>query len=66
MFFYLLLSLLTTARISAEVDKGAMEKLAAKIGPTFWSAPDKRLVRAITYTKGNGAVGSVWPAKREQ
>jgi hypothetical protein len=55
MFFYLLLStLLSTGGISAEVDKDALGKLTAKIGKTFWSAPDKRLVRATTYTKPPG------------
>jgi hypothetical protein len=55
MFFYLLSIWLSTGGISAEADKDALGKLAAKIGKTFWSAPDKRLVRATTYTKGKGA-----------
>jgi hypothetical protein len=51
-------TLLSARSISAEVDKDALGKLTAKLGNTFWSAPDKRLVRATTYKKGKDAVGS--------
>ena len=54
-----ILSLLPNAVVfSAEVDKEALTRLTAKIGHTFWSAPDKRLVRATTYKKGKDAAGS--------
>lgn len=49
---------LLSAGISADVDKDTLAKLTAKLGHTFWSAPDKRLVRATTYKKGKDAVGS--------
>jgi hypothetical protein len=54
----ILLSMLSVGGTSAEVDNDALGKLTAKIGQVFWSAPDKRLVRATIYTKGKGAVGS--------
>lgn len=56
--FFLILSALLSSGICAEVDKDALSKLTAKLGHTFWSAPDKRLVRATTYKKGKDAVGS--------
>jgi hypothetical protein len=56
--FSLVLSVLLSSGISAEVDKDALSKLTAKLGHTFWSAPDKRLVRATTYKKGGDAVDS--------
>ena len=33
----------------------ALTKLTARIGEKFWSAPEKRLVRATIYKKGNEA-----------
>jgi hypothetical protein len=33
----------------------ALRSLTNKIGTTFWSAPEKRLVRATTYQKGKNA-----------
>lgn len=44
--------------IPAEPDKDALKKLAAHIGKTFWSPPEKRLVRATTYQKGKDGSGS--------
>jgi hypothetical protein len=57
-FFVILFALLCAGGFSAEIDQDALAKLTAKIGHTFWSAPDKRLVRATTYTKGKDAVDS--------
>jgi hypothetical protein len=58
-FFILILStLLGAGGISAEANNEAIGKLAAKIGDTFWSGPDKRLVRATTYPKGKVGSGS--------
>jgi len=45
-------ALLSAKVISADVDKVALGKLVAHIGSAFWSAPEKRLVRATTYKKG--------------
>lgn len=56
--FFLTFSVLLSAGISADVDKSALTKLTSKLGHVFWSAPEKRLVRATTYKKGKGAVGS--------
>ena len=56
--FFLILSALLSSGLAAELDKDALAKLTAKLGHTFWSAPDKRLVRATTYKKGQDAVGS--------
>lgn len=56
-FFLILSAFLSAGGVSAEVDKDALGKLTARIGHTFWSAPDKRLVRATTYKKGNDAAG---------
>jgi len=44
--------------IPAEPDKDALKKLAAHIGKTFWSPPEKRLVRATTYPKVKDGSGS--------
>jgi hypothetical protein len=44
--------------IPSEPDKDALEKLAAHIGKTFWSPPEKRLVRATTYPKVKDGSGS--------
>jgi hypothetical protein len=57
-FLLVFSTLLSAGGISAEADKDALGKLTAKLGHTFWSAPDKRLVRATTYKKGKKAVGS--------
>ncbi len=43
--------------VSAQVDKDALGRLTEKIGHTFWSAPDKRLVRATVYKKGSDGAG---------
>lgn len=56
-FSPIVLAFLCAGAISAEVDKDALSKLTAKLGHTFWSAPDKRLVRATTYKKGNESAG---------
>lgn len=56
--FLLLSAFLSVGGISAQVDKEALSKLTAKLGHTFWSAPEKRLVRATTYKKGKDAVGA--------
>jgi hypothetical protein len=45
-------ALLSVAVFSSEANNEALAGLAAKIGDTFWSGPDKRLVRATTYKKG--------------
>lgn len=39
----------------AEVDIIALRKLTDRIGPTYWSAPEKRLVRATVYNKSSNA-----------
>jgi hypothetical protein len=57
--FLLILSILLSAgAISSELDKEALSRLTAKIGHTFWSKPEKRLVRATTYKKGKEASDS--------
>lgn len=62
--FLILLAFMSAGGISAEIDKVALAKLTAKIGHTFWSAPDKRLVRATTYQKGNAAAGPDAPQNK--
>ena len=58
-WFLLILCTLLGARVfSAEPDKDALSKLTAKLGHTFWSAPEKRLVRATTYKKGKAGANS--------
>lgn len=52
-----LVFLLTTGVHGADVDKEWLNALTAKIGKTFWSAPEKRLVRATTYQKGKEGSG---------
>lgn len=42
----------------ADADKQELGKLVAQIGRTFWSPPDKRLVRATTYKRGEDAPDS--------
>jgi len=42
----------------AEAPNPELEKLVAKIGSTFWSPPEKRLVRGTQYKKGKGASDS--------
>ena len=54
----ILSTLLSAGVIAAEADKEALGKLTAQIGDTFWSAPEKRLVRATIYKKGKEASGS--------
>lgn len=39
---------------AGEINKEALGALTAKIGGTFWSPPEKRLVRATIYQKGKG------------
>jgi hypothetical protein len=58
LLFFILSSLLSAGAIAGEADKEALGKLTAKLGHTFWSAPDKRLVRATTYKKGKEAAGA--------
>ena len=41
--------------LHADTDKEALGKLTARIGDKFWSAPEKRLVRATIYRKKKGA-----------
>jgi hypothetical protein len=41
--------------VLAESPNPDLEKLVAKIGATFWSPPEKRLVRGTQYKKGRGA-----------
>ena len=41
--------------LQADTDKEALGKLTARIGDKFWSAPEKRLVRATIYKKEKGA-----------
>lgn len=55
---FIVSTLLSAGGFAAEADKEGLAKLTAKLGHTFWSAPDKRLVRATTYKKGKDAVGS--------
>ena len=50
--FIALAGVLCAGRMSAQVENDPLLKLTAKIGKTFWSAPEKRLVRATTYKKG--------------
>ncbi|MDB6171555.1 MAG: hypothetical protein JWL59_866 [Chthoniobacteraceae bacterium] len=40
--------------VAAEVKKESLTKLTTQVGETFWSAPEKRLVRATVYKKGKG------------
>ena len=58
LFLAILSTILSAGGIAAEADKDALSKLTAQLGHTFWSPPDKRLVRATTYKKGKDAVGS--------
>jgi hypothetical protein len=51
-------ALLIAGALSSEANKEALAGLAIKIGDTFWSGPDKRLVRATTYKKGKEGAGS--------
>jgi hypothetical protein len=44
--------------VLAESPNPELEKLVAKIGATFWSPPEKRLVRGTQYKKGRGASDS--------
>jgi hypothetical protein len=39
---------------AGEIDQKALSLLTAKIRETFWSPPEKRLVRATVYQKGKG------------
>lgn len=56
--FISLIVLLCAGRLSAQVNNEALLKLTAKIGKTFWSPPEKRLVRATTYRMGAGSSDS--------
>ena len=58
LFLLILCTLLSDRVLSAEPDKDALTKLTAKLGHTFWSPPEKRLVRATTYKKGKEGSGS--------
>jgi hypothetical protein len=54
-----IVSTILGARVAfADVGNEALGKLTAKIGDTFWSPPEKRLVRATIYKKGKGASDS--------
>jgi hypothetical protein len=57
LFLLILSPLLSAMVLAGDSDKDALSKLTAKLGRTFWSAPDKRLVRATTYKKGKDAAG---------
>lgn len=41
--------------LAPAIDQQALPILAARIGSTFWSPPEKRLVRATFYKKGEDA-----------
>src|SRR5687768_15420928 len=53
-----LLIVLSTAAIASDGSKGVLGSLTAQLGNTFWSPPEKRLVRATIYKKGKGASDS--------
>jgi hypothetical protein len=55
---WFLMFLLSAGIVSAEVDKESLQKLTDQLGHTFWSPPEKRLVRATIYKKGKGASDS--------
>ena len=53
--------------LHADTDKEALGKLTARIGDKFWSAPEKRLVRATIYKKGKGSAdGNSAKAKSDE
>jgi hypothetical protein len=54
----LILFSLLSARAFAGEEKDVLSKLTAKLGHTFWSAPEKRLVRATIYQKGKEGSGA--------
>lgn len=54
----LLVTFLATGVHAADADKEWLNALTAKIGRVFWSAPEKRLVRATTYQKGKEGSGT--------
>lgn len=51
-FLIFLCAVLNGSAVGAEPDRAALNRLVARIGKTFWAAPQKRLVRATTYQKG--------------
>lgn len=51
----ILATLIGFTLLQADTDEEALGKLTARIGDKFWSAPEKRLVRATIYKKGKGA-----------
>ena len=51
-FLPLTLAMIGFSLLHADTDKEALGKLTARIGDTFWSPPEKRLVRATIYKKG--------------
>lgn len=55
--FLLILSTVLSAGAIAGEATDALDKLTARIGNTFWSSPEKRLVRATTYQKGREGSG---------
>ena len=50
-----LAALIGFSLLHADTGKEALAKLTARIGDKFWSAPEKRLVRATIYKKEKGA-----------
>jgi len=53
--FVLMMIALCAPSAFAETPKENLEKLVARVGKAFWSAPEKRLVRATTYRKDKTA-----------
>lgn len=57
-FLATLFALLCTGVLFGEVAKEDLGKLTGQLGKTFWSPPEKRLVRATIYKKGKDATDS--------
>ena len=52
---FVILLVASVNALPAEIEKEALRTLTEKLGAMFWSAPEKRLVRATIYQKGKGA-----------
>lgn len=51
----LISTLLSTEFVLADMNRAELARLTTLIGDTFWSPPEKRLVRATIYKRGKGA-----------
>ena len=58
LWLIVLCAVLRSGVVLAETDNEALGRLTAQLGKTFWSPPEKRLVRATTFKKGKGASDS--------